>query len=510
MSEQEFAENDSARRFAKGFVLFSTANGHKEQYPVLNKWSSSRIGQLTLACHPDLVQSSAEHSGKKVVILGICCDPVAHQSSSEIAEALCSIADTIDSAVLEKIDQLSGRFVILLSNADGVFIFPDACATKSVFFVADPTSIVVCASHPSLVAMICGYEADVEVLRFWNSAEYGSEPPTTRYFPGMRTAFTGVSLLTPNVFMNARTRSLTRFFPRTPRIEETNLETVAAEVTNILRAQLDLLGQSRTIVVSLTAGLDSRVTLASLKGRTNFETFTYSFGENQTAHVLRDVLLAEDIARRVNVNHRVVECVWPVSSHLTVSYNDFAALADECLGIQHTEVLPQFSFSQQFGPNTLHLRSNISEVGRVFYKQFRKEKLYAEDLAHKFSRSVGGSQFVQLAFSHWMDVVGFPTVEDFGYDKYDLFYWEHRVGAWFAPQLLISDLTHDCVVPFNNRRVLERLLALPFSNRNDNSAFYHMLQNIFPELMLFPVNPPYSWAEARRNEYMSRRHSRQA
>src|SRR5690554_5564587 len=70
---------------------------------------------------------------------------------------------------------------------------------------------------------------------------------------------------------------------------------------------------------------------------------------------------------------------------------------------------------------------------------------------------------VDKAFSDWMAAVGFGGVP--GVDDADMVYWEHRFPAWGGLCLSEFDMCWDTTVPFNNRRLVEMMLAFPREKR---------------------------------------------
>jgi len=74
----------------------------------------------------------------------------------------------------------------------------------------------------------------------------------------------------------------------------------------------------------------------------------------------------------------------------------------------------------------------------------------------------------------------------FGYDVYDLLYWEHRVSAWHTLQILDTDAAYDNFNIFNNRQVLKMLLSVPFGDRLRGRLQYRVLESLLPEALEVP------------------------
>ena len=73
--------------------------------------------------------------------------------------------------------------------------------------------------------------------------------------------------------------------------------------------------------------------------------------------------------------------------------------------------------------------------------------------------------------------------------KYDLFFWEHRVGNWAANSLLNSDLMTETLIPFNCRQLIELWLRVPRRERMNGAIHKKIIELNWPELLEYPFNP---------------------
>ena len=65
-----------------------------------------------------------------------------------------------------------------------------------------------------------------------------------------------------------------------------------------------------------------------------------------------------------------------------------------------------------------------------------------------------------------------------GYDDYDLVYWEQRMGRWGWQKFCDGDFGHRVLLPFNDRRLLETMLSLPYPLRRDKVLFHRLLDDL--------------------------------
>ena len=95
-----------------------------------------------------------------------------------------------------------------------------------------------------------------------------------------------------------------------------------------------------------------------------------------------------------------------------------------------------------------------------------------------------------------------PVVERSGVHMLDLFFWEQRIGSWYAQNLNELDIVHDTFSPFSYRPMLEIMLGVPakFRKRDSSVLHYRILETLWPELAYWPINPP-NWNRRRQLKY---------
>jgi hypothetical protein len=107
--------------------------------------------------------------------------------------------------------------------------------------------------------------------------------------------------------------------------------------------------------------------------------------------------------------------------------------------------------------------------------------------------------FVQADLEKWLKDAT-AVSERTGVDVLDLFYWEHRMGGWQAQSQLEWDIVQEAYTPFNHRRLLETMLAVPSQLRclPDVVLYKEMCRAMWPQVLDAPINPeePISLEEA--------------
>jgi hypothetical protein len=285
------------------------------------------------------------------------------------------------------------------------------------------------------------------------------------------------------------------------------LEEAIERVPAMMRTQVAALVQSRRpLVLSLTAGLDSRFSLAVARPYVaSIEFVTHMRPEMPDQAV--DVAVARDIAQRLGLRHRVLETT-DLAGRMQ-QYEEFDAVQAHNTHYHHAPTVAYLYTLEYASRDCLHIRSNLSEIGRAFYlkpakivwladwvrvpwrslRKFARMLLPfdARQMTRLYRPSLLTDPVVNEAFADFHRIVQFDRRH--GYSPYDLFYWEHRMGVWHSAVVTESDPAFESHVLFNARRILELMLSLSLNERRHSALLHRVIERELPELANLPVNP---------------------
>jgi hypothetical protein len=370
---------------------------------------------------------------------------------------------------LDYLDRLGGRFVIARVENGDLRVVQDATAMRSLFYQISGPAVV--ASHASLLA---------KIVHAQQNADFGSYLCRTRftawserYLPGHMTPWDGIHPMTANMSLLLHVRQLTRVWPRGP-LQLRDPSSAAEDVLRLMRAQADnLFRRGRPVAVSLTEGLDSNTTLWAIRQwwpKTEF--FTY-FGQS---YMKPDKEGAQAIARELRLSHRLIEIAENLEPDLLSSLriNHFG---------QHKHGLVP-AYLTTFSQKTIHIRSNVAEVGRAFYRTSHpRPEQGSDELLASFWKNDFQRKLTTREFAKWTVATDFWTAAE-TIDYADLFYWEHRLSCWHAGVVLESDIAFDTVSLFNCRTLLEAMLSVPLDDRladNVQKQVVHLASSLAAE-----------------------------
>jgi hypothetical protein len=455
--------------YARGFLL--TSGTHNAPH---DDWRRFSFGIWNLSYDPKVRFGSAGDGDRWAFVLGRAVDVDSEtQDNNKIARTLLAAAGSLAS-VYDYLDALSGRYLVAWGTATSGFVTSDACGVRSIFYHAPPGRTIV-SSHAELAAMTAGVSKVPVGDREWraNLSVY--------YLPGDLTPYTDIHFLTPNLELDLNANRVRRYYPREP-LAAMSVHEAARELVHLLSTQIGILAEDSEFVMSLSAGIDSRTTLAVMKPflyQTTFFTYTLT-GKNPsiTRGLEIDREVSSDMARILGLDHMILEVVpgdLPQDLNEVIQSNSFFSHARSTAA----------AYMESFPADALHLRSSLVEIGRSFYRN-RESTLTPERMASTFARTTNVGQELIDQFETWASRAQFGDAH--GLDPYDLFYWEHRMGTWHAGVVLESDVAFDTFILFNSRRVLEVLLSVPLSDRLSGAVVKEAITRAWPTLDYWPIN----------------------
>ncbi|WP_230534459.1 hypothetical protein [Microvirga roseola] len=494
-----------------------------QQFPRGFFWSQSPVdlpggyisGPLEhlFACKDLAVCHAADGRGS-ITILGLCVG-----IRPEISDPAFWLLDALGQTnFYEALDYLCGRYAVFIQDQNGLRILSDATAMRTIFYRSD---FQVIASHARLAT------ASEPTLDF--PFRYG--------FPGNRTPFADVKLLTPNTLIDLPASGtglhpvhshhpragVRRFWPGA-KLSARMPKEAADLVLEWASTAIQKVAEKHPIRLALTAGLDSRAMLAAvLHSGVPFETYTYGGGKG----AVRDTTVASDLAHAAGVKHSAIRVSEPRGETLS-------ALKLATYARHHFHAVQPLA--EWFGDkDSAAITANLLEIGRAFYAKMTKtplmslkepwtgskgalaamralaravvirmknpsppisakamRALYVSSMPnpekHEAEIRQGWNRAAEEAFQDFIATSDFNAARGI-LDPFDQFYWEHRMAAWHGVSMLERDFYAQAFIPFNARAIWEVLLGVPFEDRVNAVAFYRLIETVDPNLLTIPINP---------------------
>lgn len=468
------------RLFRFGFIAYPVADepkGGSVWRALMRHWHACDIAGIRLRWHPQARLSVLPSPAGAIVRVGDAFS-LGPRTVDDIIAALGREAE--GSTRYDAIDELSGRFALLLISAQGIGVLNDAFGARSVFYRAQ--GCIAIASHAALLAHAFGIPRRADVATLMRSPHYAKRG--VKYLPGHATVYEDVRALIPNHLLDASTRRQRRYWPRTARSAST-LESFTDHCLQYLAALAEFFRNSgRTPVVGITGGIDSRVLVAAFKAAgVEFRGVTWRGG-----------YLRDDEVETVDAIHRGL-----AMNHVEIDPGRFAAgvvaEAGRRNGGNFRRASPLIEgMHAQFAdaPHAIFVRGYGGEILRGFYNPIAPPKsafgaaemarLYGDVASSAGATAASYRAAVTRCFADFHEAGGFDKVGDLGYDPHDVFYWEHRMGMWGSAMLNEMDPAIYSLVGFNSRRMYELAFGLPSAQRLTKDLLRTIVARIDPWL----------------------------
>lgn len=471
----------SRNYFSRGYLLTPSEFVTPD---VVSCWQEIKFHKHKIKVHKGLRWAKAENSlGDTAVVLGLAFDEESNVvDNQKVCNKIVNLSSKHDEELLlDYIERLSGRFVVFIISDSSVRVFNDPIGALSVFWHRADDGQYLYSSHDALISSSVGGLSSDNIRWVISHPEYKS--PQGKAIPATLTPHDGVFQLSPNCFILEQKGVLShrRFFPRKS-CPNMGVEEACSVIVQELQRQVRLWLQANEInFLGLTAGDDSAATLSiGLEDFQKNQTYalTYHFFEKNLDSTLKDLHAANRRANLSQLRHLIIDLISVENTDVadrnlySVTFKNWARFPGQAL-----------SFYRNVPYNSTFFISLGAEIGTAFYTDRKDDPLAPETLAKRFTYSKFSSDARLIKeFSDYIDYVEFKSAMNKGYDLYDLFYWEHRLGKWASLMFSELDLSTEVALPMNSRKFINALLSIPYKQRADKSIYQMISQKIHPAI----------------------------
>ncbi|MGD7004241.1 hypothetical protein [Kocuria palustris] len=480
--------------YRRGFLLHQ---GDAER-GTPDEWQHLRLSDsgwsLSYDARLDVELAAVEDGRRWVLVLGLCL--YAGDDHRELSPAR-RLADALSRSVtdlLDVLDVLGGRHVVLTGDGEDIVVRHDAMGLRSVCF--SPSAGMV-SSHPHLIHDL--------VPHAHRTSRNGRDSVLSSW---SRTPYLGIEALLPNHELRVPGWTLHRYYPREP---NRFAELSDAQRMKVFRRRWDrqmaqLVRRPEKLMMSLTGGADSRTSLAlSWEHRHELAMFTCT-AVDQPGHPRRESLAMDKriVDRLLNVLPGIDHTYFPLEdSSDCPTQEQESVLQRSTYGRHGARLLPHDL--QEFGSaEHIHLSSLGFKVGRASWGA-TEENDTAESLERFSLRQISRSgtpestaalrELFQRGFRRWKF-----DADLHGLHLRDLYFWEMRMGRWASEIMNETDLVFETCVPLNVRSLLEITLALPLEQRRSGHLFAELINDAAPLLNFFGKSDDRNLYEITRDE----------
>jgi len=460
-----------------------------EEFP---GWHHHAVGQgFHLYAHPELPVQEAVQGQTRLTLIGYIVDPL-HPERTD-TEILRDLGTEVEKGrnFPDATEHMGGRWILLLNQPGTSLLIPDSCALRQAYYGRTPDGKLLVFSQPGLLRRVPGIRVGDGLL----VDRFGPEPPVTQPSGEMQ-----VLRLLPNHFLDLITGMSTRFWPRTP-FAETSLEEGVSRSSAIFRSELASMADRYDLASTLTAGFDSRIMLAALRGREKQVRFYVNRYPHQSDDY-RDQVIPAKLAADFSLNFRIIDCRRTMEEWFREIFLGNLSYFIEGIGGENRGHAHYAMYRSDVG-NRMAVSGVVSELTRAYFYVGKSNIPYPKTIT---ASSLTGlnvwwgkrNRVDRQALEAWLEEAR-EVEKHYHLPLLDLFYWEHLLGRILATMMLESDTVSEHFAPYNNRLLLSTILQVPVRYRSHPDYLFHyrVIESLWPELLRHPINPSTLWERMR-------------
>jgi hypothetical protein len=376
-----------------------------------------------------------------------------------------------DVAALERelIPQLAGAFFLLTHDRLPRRIYLDHGGSLPIVF--SPQDRIAAASAALFLDDDC-YMArfDHHLYDAMIAHEVGG------WISGTLTAHRGVQRLLPNHYLDLETWSGHRYWPRVEDFQSwKRFDDAIAVITDSIRNFTGAVCNEFRLAITLTAGFDSRLMLASARDVLSACTFfTFTAPGSKI-----DVEVSKKLAERFRLRHRVIQVQEATESERAI----WDRTVGNCMVEQNRLTHPTL---RQIDADAI-MTGMYGELGRCRLYRQDSDTINSSKIDTRFvvSRLTIPIYPLQLAnLDPWFDSLrGLPNSVIL-----DLAFLELKFGSWAMGQHPLQNSLKLHFFPFSQRDVLEAFMGVNPSEKHTERLFRACIAHLWPELGEIAVN----------------------
>ncbi len=449
-----------------------------ENKNVINDIYKMNFDNLNFYIGSDLEFYNNQKGKNKIFIIGLVIDPLNYKRTIEEIGNNLITSTNIDN-LFNKVQNLSGRFIIYFNLNGNKIIFNDCCALKRIFYLKNK---VVFSSSEKIILNFFNLKKNIpkDKKDYINSTRYRNSEFKWYDNSGFNE---NIKLVLPNTYYNIENKNIKRIPFFFPNIKDYNQ--ICQRISDIIGNSIKcLIFRNYKLIQPITAGSDSRVLLSCVKQNLKNINF-YIFNNNKLKNSANvDAIVAKKISDKFNLNFKDIKIKNDkLSDKFKILYSQNHVIP---------RILPktkniEYHFNNNLGK--ININGNCAEVLKEYFNN--SDLIKSFEIFRLKIRQKNNINYIQKSIKKYFEEnVNFCIKNNI--DICNLYYWELQQGLWGSLYPYEQDIAINEFSPFNNRSLLLLGLSTERKNRTSKSG-YKLFQDIisknFPELMFIKFNP---------------------
>lgn len=438
------------------------------------------LDNLKIWVHESLETTELTFDNQQLFLLGFIFNPTFPEKSNQ--EILKSLAVHSFSSIefFNELNQLAGRFVLIVKENDKTIILNDPAAQRQVFYTYLNDDFY-CTSSPKLFYDVTGMEFVIppEKQKIISSKRFKL---LEEWFPGDEYLDDKLNRLLPNFLIETEKKEIKRI-PFT--VQTISKEILKKRIRNTIYGSMEAcIERFSKILFAVTAGSDSRLIFNSMPREEKVEYFLYKReSESDT-----DLIIAKQLTGQKKINLSVIK-----PEKLTSKFLEFYK--------------PQFLFPRVLSKlrNIEWLSDNYQNSNTVVIAGYAGEMLRnSTNSINPYHKNFNSSQdftdyfhyppteYLTNSMGVWLNSTPSYLKKCRHLSLLDLFHWEHHMAPYCAQYAYEQDISGvEIFCPLSNRQlILDIIHNTTVEERSAyNGLIYQVINENTPEWKEIPYNP---------------------
>lgn len=411
----------------------------------------------------------------KALLVGYAFDiRDASLTETDILESLLSTED-----VVEDLEYINGRYFTIIQVGGKTQLYSDASQLKPLVYHSESK---VLASHDGMIQDLMQGQGIILDRR----SEFNhNELDFTRYEE--------IFKFNPSLTLNLHTFEFERIYPRVELKERTPRYTFNKMKTYLDNSIEWLKNNNQYKFLSMTGGIDSRVSAALTRELTNdIEYMTYTKTskniKNDLAKLIytNDQKITEQMQQNLPWRHTIfnLDKFEPTGSSIKEN--------ERILYSNHSYKLANYYKNHRNFKNVLHIKSTVFGMGKADYPDELNEKAdslsFYKECIHGLSLAFNKLYNLNEESSKYFERNLVTEGVTLNRHYFDLFHLESRMGNWHSALTLESDPETEEFIFTNSRKMIDFIQQPKLEERKEFTLYKRIIDHYWPLLLHFGIN----------------------
>ncbi len=448
--------------------------------PELQNWQHQPVGDVHLFAHPDLEITAKEGPSNLVLLLGYIFDP-GHpaKTNNDIISDLISNFNRFED-LIAAVKPYSGRYALLYRDDATFAILHDPLGLREIYYCTQPNRVI-CGSQPNLLDAFSepklGATKDQSILHFYQQEM--KLVRSGRLWVGDDTYYHHVKHLMPNHYLDIGSLMAKRYWPNR-KLERMDLSIAVKQSCDYLKGMLKAVTSRYDVMMAVTSGIDSRSLLAASR-EVRDRIYYFINKEPPLNDKMSDIRIPKNMFKKLNIPFHVHDVDGPVDEEFRKVFLNNVFMSTDL-------ILPTiYNVYFKNHANEVNLLG-VGEIGRDYYGEVPRN-LTGYYLARnlKYKRST----YATAQCEKWLRETR-EIAEAYNVDIMKLFLWEGLLANWGVVGNSESDIAIEEFDPYDSHFIYEIMLSIDrkYTKGSPPDFFKAMYEEMWPELLEFPLNPP--------------------